>query len=89
MVNKLLTAVFALVVGVVIAVLLTSGGTKPPVPPQEKVVLEMTMYPIEGSDGEYMLEYREDPNGPVIRREILKKDGQRHPVGEVTNKDKK
>lgn len=94
MVHKLFMRVGIVLMAAGLVGLLVSGGCQEPPPApkaEEKVILEMTMYPIEGEDGEYMLEYRESSHGPVIRREILKKDGTRHPVGPVglVHKDKK
>lgn len=83
MVNKLLKLV-AIVALVVLVFIATYEPSQSPAPPkEEKVILEMTMYPVQDSEGEYMLEYRESTHGPVIRREILKKDGKRYPVGNV------
>jgi hypothetical protein len=86
MVNKLVARllVIILILGAVVLVCQDPNPVQLEDPHKdEKVILEMTMYPIQDSEGEYMLEYRESTHGPVIRREILKKDGKRYPVGNV------
>jgi hypothetical protein len=45
--------------------------TSPPATPKEKVIIELQMIPVDGADGEFILEYS---NGV---RELLKKDGTR------------
>jgi hypothetical protein len=45
-----------------------------------KIILEMKMVPVEGSPGEFVLEYS---NGV---RELLKKDGKRYPLSELGKK---
>lgn len=82
MVNKLLRALIVLIMIFIVVVFIPDNqSSKSPV--GNKVILEMMMYPIEDSDGEFMLEYRKDANGPIISREILKKDGKRYPVGQI------
>ncbi len=82
--NKILTNVKFLRIMLAIAIVLVvatiyslvSGRTKTHVEPQP--VLEMTMTPIDGAPGEFILEYS---NG---RLEHLKIDGTRAPLAPIT-----
>ncbi len=84
MVNKLIAKLLVAIAAFALVVIICQE--QPSVPTDAKVVLEMTMYPIQDSDGEYILEYREFTHSPVIRREVLKKDGKRHSLTDVEKK---
>jgi hypothetical protein len=72
MVNKFLRfKYFAIVVGLLVAVLIIMSPSRDLEDPKPKVVLEMNMIPVDDSPGEYILEYS---NGS---RELLKKNGTR------------
>lgn len=78
MVNKFVVgrlALIAVLIGFIAVVFMATKQEPPAPPPAEKVILEMTMYPITDSPGEFLLVYwTQYANKPA---EWLQKDGKR------------
>lgn len=72
MVYKIMRITAAIVVTVVVGVVVAAALRSPASPPV--VSFDITIYPIEGSDGDFMVEL---PDGS---REVLKKGGARQPA---------
>ncbi len=70
MVHKVLRIAVAVAICLVVAMVVRG----PSAPDTVTTSFDVTVYPIEGSDGDFMVEF---PDGS---REVLKKGGKRHPA---------